>query len=99
MKIFGAKVLVTDIEQQGGVETVAEIEDAGGEAAFFEADVTDAQAVEDMVRIAVDTWGRLDCTHNNAGIAESRVLTADLTEEVWDRTIDTNLKGVLVNVK
>ncbi|MCH7698454.1 MAG: SDR family oxidoreductase [Chloroflexi bacterium] len=95
----GAKVLVTDIDQQSGAETVTEIQAARGEAAFFEADVTDAQAVEDMVRKAVDTWGRLDCAHNNAGIAEFRVRTADLTEEVWDRTIDINLKGVWLCMK
>ena len=52
-----------------------------------------------MVKTAVETWGRLDCAHNNAGIAEERVLTADLEEHVWDRTIDINLKGVWLCMK
>jgi NAD(P)-dependent dehydrogenase (short-subunit alcohol dehydrogenase family) len=95
----GAKVLVTDISPQGGEETVTEIQEAGGEAAFFEVDVTDVQAVEAMVQQCIDTWGRLDCAHNNAGIAESRVRIVELTEDVWDRTMDVNLKGVWLCMK
>lgn len=95
----GAKVLVADIDQDGGEETVRLIKDAGGEAVFQQADVSKADDVEAMVRQAVETWGRLDCALNNAGIAEARVLTADLTEDVWDRTIDINLKGVWLCMK
>ena len=95
----GAKVLVADIDPEGGAETVRLIAGEGGEALFFRADVSQPDDVEAMVRKAVDTWGRLDCAHNNAGIAESRVLTADLTEEVWDKTIDINLKGVWLCMK
>lgn len=95
----GAKVLVADIDSEGGEETVRLIKDAGGEAVFQRADVANANEVEAMVRQAVELWGRLDCAHNNAGIAEARVLTADLTEEVWDRTIDINLKGVWLCMK
>ncbi|MCH8160372.1 MAG: SDR family oxidoreductase [Chloroflexi bacterium] len=65
----------------------------------FRAAVSRPDDVEAMVRKAVDTWGRLDCAHNNAGIAEERVLTADLTEEVWDKTIDINLKGTWLCMK
>ena len=95
----GAKVLVADIDPEGGAETVRLVEEAGGEALFFRADVSKPDDAEAMVRNAVDTWGRLDCAHNNAGIAEDRVLTADLTEEVWDKTIDINLKGVWLCMK
>ena len=95
----GAKVLVADIDAEGGAETVRLIEEEGGEALFFRADVSQPDDVEAMVRKVVDTWGRLDYAHNNAGIAEERVLTADLTEEVWDRTIDINLKGVWLCMK
>lgn len=95
----GAKVLVADIDADGGNETVHMIQEAGGEALFVRADVSDGAAVEAMVQTAVQTWGRLDCAHNNAGIAEERVRTAELTEEVWDRTIDINLKGVWLCMK
>jgi len=95
----GAKVLVADIDPEGGAETVRLIEEEGGEALFVRADVSQPDDVEAMVSKAVDTWGRLDCAHNNAGIAEERVLTADLTEDAWDRTIDINLKGVWLCMK
>ncbi len=95
----GAKVLVADIDVEGGDETVRMIEAAGGEAIFVETDVTDAAAVQAMVEQAVQTWGRLDCAHNNAGIAEPRALTADLTEELWDRIIDINLRGIWLCMK
>ncbi|MCI0856774.1 MAG: SDR family NAD(P)-dependent oxidoreductase, partial [Chloroflexi bacterium] len=71
----GAKVLVADIDPEGGAETVRLIEEEGDTALFFRADVSKPDDVEAMVRKAVDTWGRLDCAHNNAGIAEDRVLT------------------------
>ena len=95
----GAKVLVADIDVEGGDETVRTIEEAGGEAIFVETDVTDAAAVQAMVEQAVQTWGRLDCAHNNAGIAEPMVRMADLTEELWDRIIDINLRGVWLCMK
>ena len=95
----GAKVLVADIDVEGGDETVRTIEEAGGEAIFVETDVTDTAAVQAMVEKAVQTWGRLDCAHNNAGIAEPRVRMADLTEETWDRIIDINLRGIWLCMK
>ena len=95
----GAKVVVADIAVEGGEETVRMIAEAGGEAIFVETDVTDAAAVQAMVEQAVQTWGRLDCAHNNAGIAEPRVRTADLTEELWDRIIDVNLRGIWLCMK
>ena len=95
----GAKVLVADVNAKGGAETVELIEKAGGEALFIETDVTDAAACEAMVQKAVDTWGRLDCAHNNAGIAEPLARTADLSEELWDRIIAINLKGAWLCMK
>ena len=95
----GAKVAVADIAVAGGEETVRMIEEAGGEAIFVKTDVSKGAEVEALVSRAVDTWGRLDCAHNNAGIAEPRVATADLSEELWDRIIDVNLKGVWLCMK
>lgn len=95
----GAKVVVADVHAQSGAETVRLITDAGGEAIFVKVDVSRAAEVEAMANAAVRTWGRLDYAYNNAGIAESRVPLTDLTEEVWDRTIDINLKGVWLCMK
>lgn len=95
----GANVLVVDIDAASGAETTKAIEAAGGVAAFLEADVSNEEDVQRMVRTAVETWGRLDIAHNNAGIAERRVLLADLTTEDWDRVININLKGVWLCLK
>ena len=65
----GAKVVVADVNADGGEETVTQIKVAGGDAFFVHADVSRASDVEAMVKTAVQTFGRLDCAFNNAGIA------------------------------
>jgi len=95
----GAKVLVADIDAETNAATARLVSDSGGESLAFVADVRDEAANESMVGAAVERWGRLDYAHNNAGIAEPRVLTADLTEDIWDRVIDINLKGTWLGMK
>jgi NAD(P)-dependent dehydrogenase (short-subunit alcohol dehydrogenase family) len=95
----GAKVVVADIVVVGGEETVQMIKKAGGEATFVKADVTQAAAVESLVNKTVETYGRLDYAHNNAGIEGEMSSTVDCTEETWDRTINVNLKGIWLCMK
>ncbi|MFQ5878971.1 MAG: SDR family oxidoreductase [Dehalococcoidia bacterium] len=96
----GAKVIVADVDAEGGEETVRMIEDTGGEATFVKADVSKAAEVEAMVSKAVETHGRLDCAFNNAGIVGPSFVTAtNWTEEDWDRVISINLKGVWLCMK
>jgi NAD(P)-dependent dehydrogenase (short-subunit alcohol dehydrogenase family) len=95
----GAKVVVNDLVVGGGEETVRTIQAQGDEAIFVQADVSKASEVESMIKAAVGTWGRLDFAHNNAAHVESPVAMADLTEETWAKTIDTNLKGVWLCMK
>ena len=64
----GAKVVVADYNRAGGEETVRMIKNAGGEASFIEANVAVAKQVEAMVTKTIETYGRLDCAFNNAGI-------------------------------
>ena len=90
----GARVVVSDVVVDGGEETVAGIQAAGGEATFVRADVSQTAEVEALVGRTVETYGRLDCAHNNAGIEGDMAPTADCAEANWDRTIATNLKGV-----
>lgn len=89
----GAKVIVADVLVEGGEETVRMIKEAGGEALFVKTDVSKASEVENLIHKAVETYGRLDCASNNAGIEGKSAPTADCTEENWDRTININLKG------
>ena len=101
----GAKVIVsTSSNIKGGEETVKLIKDAGGEASFFLCDVSKEQDVRKLIESALDRYGRLDFAFNNAGIGPDgkRVPVLDIVdmpEELWDRTIDINLKGVFLCLK
>ena len=94
-----AQVMVSDVVVEGGEETVARIKAAGGEATFRRADVSQRADVEALIRQTVETYGRVDCAHNNAGIEGDMAPTADCTEADWDRTIAINLKGVWLCMK
>ena len=94
----GASVVVADRDEAGGLETVTQIRDTGGQAEFIETDVAVADDVAAMVAKAVTCFGKLDVLFNNAGIA-IRKPVADLSEDEWDRCIDTNLKGVFLGSK
>ncbi|MFC6825781.1 SDR family NAD(P)-dependent oxidoreductase [Halopelagius fulvigenes] len=94
----GANVVVADVVEETGRETVDLIEDSGGDATFVEVDVSDTESVERLVDVAVDTYGSLDFAHNNAGITDFAAVT-DIEDEQWDRLLDINLKGVWACVK
>ncbi|EQB08119.1 short-chain dehydrogenase [Sphingobium quisquiliarum P25] len=90
----GASVLVSDVNEAGGSETVDLIERQGGKAAFQRCDVSDAGQVKEMVAAAVELFGRLDCAFNNAGI---NIVTADEYDDVvWQRALGINLTGVMM---
>ncbi len=95
----GAKVLVADMTEDAGRETVKMVHDAGGEAAFVKCDVARAADAEALVAAAVKTFGRLDGAFNNAGVAGKIARTADDTEENFDRIMAVNLRGVWLCMK
>jgi NAD(P)-dependent dehydrogenase (short-subunit alcohol dehydrogenase family) len=90
----GAKVVVSDVNEAGGAETVDTIKQAGGEARFIGADVANAEAMEELVARTVKAYGRLDWAFNNAGIAGAIAATADYPIDAWHKVIDINLNGV-----
>jgi NAD(P)-dependent dehydrogenase (short-subunit alcohol dehydrogenase family) len=95
----GAKVMIADYVPEGAERTVKMIKDAGGEASCIAADVSFPKQVEMMVNKTVETYGRLDGAFNNAGIEGKIVNTADTSEEIFDRIIAINLKGVWLCMK
>jgi NAD(P)-dependent dehydrogenase (short-subunit alcohol dehydrogenase family) len=95
----GAKVVVADIAVEAGEKTVADINEAGGDARFVRVDVSKAADVKAMVDKTVDWYGRLDCAFNNAGVFLEGDLTADCTEEIFDTTVAINMKGVFLCMK
>lgn len=88
----GAKVVVTDINEEECKPVVQKIIDNGGEAICFKMDVTNVSEINDVFDKVVEKYGRLDILVNNAGIYEPKPFL-EMTEEEWDRTIDINLKG------
>ena len=95
----GASVVVADVTEDGGRETVELIEDAGGRAKFVKADVSKTGDVEALVEQAITTFGRLDYAHNNAGVLGTAKATHEIDEADWDRLIAINLKGVWLCMK
>ena len=91
----GASVVVCDVEEAEAGETVREIHKAGGIAELCLADVSSGEQVRALVQHAVNVFGRLDVLVNNAGRA-GQTPFLDMTEEDWDRVLDTNLRGVFL---
>lgn len=92
----GATVMVSDVDDAGGAETVELVSAAGGTAAYTHTDVSVAAECEQLVRATVDAFGALHVLHNNAGIALPMVdgFAPDVDPAVWDRVIATNLSSV-----
>jgi NAD(P)-dependent dehydrogenase (short-subunit alcohol dehydrogenase family) len=101
----GAKLIIADMQEEGGQQTAHLITEKGGEAIFVQTDVTRATAVEALISKAVERYGRLDRAHNNAGIAgrgiagDQRALTAEYPDERWHQVIAINLTGVWLCMK
>ncbi len=95
----GCKVVIADVDAEGGEVTTGMIREAGGEAVFVKTDVSKAVEVEALVNKAVAVYGRLDCAYNNAGVGSIVLPAADYSEEDWDRIVNTNLKGVWLCLK
>ena len=95
----GAKLVIADMNEDGGQQTVHMITENGGEATFVQVDVSNATEVQTMISKAVDTYGRLDCAHNNAGVGGNRTTLTDCSEDDWHRIISINLTGVWLCMK
>lgn len=92
----GATVLVVDRRFQSAEDTVAMIAKAGGEASACEADITRATDCARFVATCIERYGRVDILHNNVGIGTGDRSAASMTEEVWDRIFDVNMKGIML---
>jgi len=98
--VEGAKVVVVDVNDAGGNETVARVRAQGGDAVYVHADVSKAADCEKMARVAEEKYSKLNVLFNNAGISHADDDNAMTTpEEVWDLTMAINLKGVFLGCK
>jgi NAD(P)-dependent dehydrogenase (short-subunit alcohol dehydrogenase family) len=94
----GAKVLVVDRDEALAGRTAQMIQDNGGTAAAFAADVTQSSDCKAMVDRALSLWGRVDCLDNNVGIG-SRKTVVDEDEDEWDRVMQVNVKTMMLTSK
>jgi NAD(P)-dependent dehydrogenase (short-subunit alcohol dehydrogenase family) len=95
----GARLVLADVVDVGGQETLSMVKELGADAIFVRTDVSKSQEVETVVAKAVETFGRLDCAFNNAGIGGVGRLTHEYSEEEWNRVIAINLTGVWLCMK
>jgi len=96
----GSKVIVVDVVAHAAHDTAHEINRSGGDAIAVTADVSNDSDASEMILAAENAFGRLDVVFNNAGIMDAADSDAiDTTDEVWNRTMDVNLKGVFLGCK
>ncbi|HET6360611.1 MAG TPA: glucose 1-dehydrogenase [Gemmatimonadota bacterium] len=95
----GARVVVSDLDEAGGAETVAAIEESGGTAIFVRGDVSKPEDGEALVGSAVKEFGALHVAVNNAGIGGPSALTGEYPIDGWDRVISINLSGVFYGMR
>ena len=98
MAAEGAAVVIADVLEKEGMETSAEISEAGREALFVQLDVTSEADWAAAVQATVSKYGKLDVLVNNAGI-RSRTGVEETSVESWDRVMDVNAKGVFLGTK
>ena len=95
----GAKVVMVDRDQAAGEATAGILRQQGGEAHFVAADVTRSADVQNYVKLALDKYGSIDCFYNNAGIEGSVAPTHQYDEDMFDRVMAVNVKGVFLGLR
>lgn len=95
----GAKVIISDINEEHGKQAVDALKAEGGEATFVKADTAKPEEVEALVQKTVETYGRLDIACNNAGIGGEQAETGDYSLDGWRKVLSINLDGVFYGCK
>ncbi len=95
----GAKVVITGTTEEAGSEVVSIIKEAGGDAFFQKTDVTSAEALDALVKAALDHYGKIDILVNNAGIGGSLANMNQITDAEWNKVLATNLTAAFQIMK
>ena len=95
----GAKVVITGTTEEAGSEVVSIIKEAGGDAFFQKTDVTSAEALDALVKAALDHYGKIDILINNAGIGGSLANMNQITDAEWNKVLATNLTAAFQIMK
>ncbi|MFC1943997.1 SDR family NAD(P)-dependent oxidoreductase [Chloroflexota bacterium] len=95
----GAKVVLADIDSEGGKRTEADLQMAKHDAIFIQVDVTSEEQVQKMIDTTLECYGRLDVLHNNAGIISVYPSIERTSLREWQRVIDVDLTSVFLGCK
>ena len=95
----GAKVMLVDKNLDSALETKSMIEKEGGESFAFEANITKEEDCKRLANKCVEVYGRIDILVNNVGIGTGDRKVVDLSEEIWDKIFNVNLKGMFLTCK
>lgn len=95
----GARLVIADVDEPGGAETVSAIKANGGEAIFVRTDVSKSSEVERLVKAAKEKFSRIDILFNNAGIFMKYTPVEDIDESLWDCIYAVNIKGMFLGIK
>ena len=96
----GAKIVVVDINEDGGLKTVEKIKSNGGESCFIKADVSDVKDVKNSIKYVIDQYSKIDVLFNNAGIISPVGMSfLEISETQWDKVLNTNLKSMFLYTK
>ncbi|WP_100010158.1 glucose 1-dehydrogenase [Lentibacillus sediminis] len=91
----GAKVVVSDLNEEGAQATVDEIASDGGAAIAVVANVAKEEDVQNMIDTAVDHYGTLDILVNNAGMMDNMMPAAEVTDDLWEKVLSVNTTGIM----
>lgn len=95
----GAIIIVSDMNEAGGTETVDLIKEGGGEALFIKTNVAKYDEVENLSQKIIEKYGRLDIAINNAGVGGATARTVDYSVDAWDKVMSVNASGVFYGLK
>ncbi|MSP43390.1 MAG: SDR family oxidoreductase [Alphaproteobacteria bacterium] len=95
----GARVIIADVNEKGGEETLSMINKQGHQGMFVKTDITVETDVKTLIDRAINAHGRLDAAYNNAGVEGKQAFTADMPGNEFDKIIAANLRGVYLCMK
>lgn len=90
----GAKILIADIDEEAALRTQKKITDLGGEASVFVTDVATEEGCKNTIDATVKNYGSIDIVVNSVGIS-GRGMVTEITEQIWDRVLDVDLKSMV----
>ena len=90
----GAKVVIADINEAGGLETLEQVKAQGGEGLFVRADMGNAADLQKVLAQTQQDFGGLHMVSNNAALGAPNKPVTELTEEEWDRCMSITLRGI-----